>query len=550
MKRTLIFIFLIFLFLSVTAQSLFSPSPKHEVRAVWLTTIGGIDWPHNYAQNQHAIERQQRELCDILDRLQRAGINQVLLQTRIRATTIYPSAYEPWDGCLSGHPGTSPGYDALAYAIDQCHRRGMELHAWVVTIPVGKWDAIGCKRLRQRYPGLVRKIGPEGYLNPEKPQTATYLADICEEITRRYDVDGIHLDYIRYPETWSMRVSADRGRSYITHIVETIHRRVKPLKPYIKLSCAPIGKFDDLSRYRSYGWNAYSRVCQDAQGWLRRGLMDELFPMMYFRGEQFFPFAIDWSENAYGRIVAPGLGIYMLAPSEKDWPLDVVAREMQQLRYHRLGHTYFRSKFFTDNVKGIYRYAQHFDHAPALVPPMTWETSHRPTAPYGLNIVDGQLQWQHEGRVQGDTIYNVYASLSYPVDTDDGRNLVAARLCRRQISVPSSPIPRYYAVTATNRYGTESDPCQMPAPPTSTVERMTDMLACDGHVLTLPKRHPHWDHGTMLAVEDMTGRKMLVTPWQDQSIRVDQLAEGMYQLRSLNARGVTHRLGFFRIVRR
>ena len=90
----------------------------------------------------------------------------------------------------------------------------------------------------------------------------------------------------------------------------------------------------------------------------------------------------------------------------------------------------------------------------------------------------------------------------------------------------------------------------MPAPPTSTVERMTDMLACDGHVLTLPKRHPHWDHGTMLAVEDMTGRKMLVTPWQEQSIRVDQLAEGMYQLRSLNARGVTHRLGFFRIVRR
>lgn len=347
-----------------------------------------------------------------------------------------------------------------------------------------------------------------------------------------------------------MRVSADRGRSYITHIVETIHRRVKPLKPYIKLSCAPIGKFDDLSRYRSYGWNAYSRVCQDAQGWLRRGLMDELFPMMYFRGEQFFPFAIDWSENAYGRIVAPGLGIYMLAPSEKDWPLDVVAREMQQLRYHRLGHTYFRSKFFTDNVKGIYRYAQHFDHAPALVPPMIWETSHRPTAPSGLNIVDGQLQWQHDGRVQGDTIYNVYASLSYPVDTDDGRNLVAARLCRRQISVPSSPIPRYYAVTATNRYGIESDPCQMPAPPTSTVERMTDMLACDGHVLTLPKRHPHWDHGTMLAVEDMTGRKMLVTPWQEQSIRVDQLAEGMYQLRSLNARGVTHRLGFFRIVRR
>src|SRR3712207_1459603 len=92
-------------------------SPKREVRAVWLTTIGGIDWPHSYAQSPRSIERQKQELRDILDRLQRAHINTVLLQTRIRATTIYPSDYEPWDGCLSGFPGTSPGYDALQYAI-------------------------------------------------------------------------------------------------------------------------------------------------------------------------------------------------------------------------------------------------------------------------------------------------------------------------------------------------------------------------------------------------------------------------------------------------
>ena len=90
-------------------QSSFTPmlasSPKHEVRAVWLTTIGGLDWPHSYAQSARSIEKQKQELRNTLDRLQRAGINTVLLQTRIRATTIYPSAYEPWDGCLSGVPG-------------------------------------------------------------------------------------------------------------------------------------------------------------------------------------------------------------------------------------------------------------------------------------------------------------------------------------------------------------------------------------------------------------------------------------------------------------
>ena len=117
---------------SVQAQSLLrnQVAPKYEVRAVWLTTIGGIDWPHSYAQSAHSAEKQKRELTDILDRLQAAHINTVLIQTRVRGTMIYPSAYEPWDGCLSGFPGKSPGYDALKFAIDECHKRGMECHAW------------------------------------------------------------------------------------------------------------------------------------------------------------------------------------------------------------------------------------------------------------------------------------------------------------------------------------------------------------------------------------------------------------------------------------
>ena len=104
-------------------------APLHEVRAVWLTTIGGLDWPHSYAQSSASIEKQKNELRSILDKLQHAGINLVFLQTRVRATTIFPSTKEPWDGCLSGKPGTSPGYDALAFAIDECHKRGMQLHA-------------------------------------------------------------------------------------------------------------------------------------------------------------------------------------------------------------------------------------------------------------------------------------------------------------------------------------------------------------------------------------------------------------------------------------
>ena len=146
--------------------AMWTASPKHEVRATWLTTIGGIDWPHSYQ-----AEAQKRELNRTLDQLQAAGINTVIIQTRVRATTIYPSDIEPWDGCITGTPGKKASYDPLQLCIDECHKRGMECHAWVVTIPVGKWNKLGCKQLRQKYPKLIKKIGEDGYMDPEQKET-------------------------------------------------------------------------------------------------------------------------------------------------------------------------------------------------------------------------------------------------------------------------------------------------------------------------------------------------------------------------------------------
>ena len=450
---------LLALVLSAKAQT-----PKHEVRAVWLTTIGGIDWPHSYSTTT-----QKAELISILDQLQQAGINTVLIQTRVRATTIFPTTTEPWDGCLTGHPGTSPGYDPLQMCIDECHRRGMECHAWIVTIPVGKWNGTGCKQLRQKYPTLIKKIGDEGYMNPEMPQTGDYLANFCAEVTRKYDVDGIHLDYIRYPETWKIKVTRQQGRQYITDIVTKINRAVKSLKPWIKLSCSPIGKYDDLSRYRSSGWNANTTVCQDAQGWLRDGLMDALFPMMYFQGNNFYPFAIDWHEHSYGRIVAPGLAVYMMHPREKNWDLDVITREMSVLRQIGLGCTFFRSKFFTDNTKGIYDFTRDFNIVPALIPPMTWTGKQAPSAVAQLKIkrsmTADNISWQKAvDYSDGDyLLYNVYASESLPVDINNPENLIAVRQRELSITVPHKGRTLHYAVTAMNRYGLESKPVETAA---------------------------------------------------------------------------------------
>ena len=159
MKRTLILIYVLIACITTKAQPMAMPTLTDEIRAVWLTTIGGIDWPRTYATSPATIEQQKRELTQMLDRLKRIRINTVLLQTRIRGTVIYPSSLEPWDGCLTGKPGRSPGYDPLRFAIDECHKRGMELHAWVVTLPLGKWNGAGCRNMASKYPKLVRKIG-------------------------------------------------------------------------------------------------------------------------------------------------------------------------------------------------------------------------------------------------------------------------------------------------------------------------------------------------------------------------------------------------------
>lgn len=536
-----------------------NPNPKYEVRAVWLTTIGGIDWPHSYAQSERSAEKQKEELRAILDRLQKANINTVLLQTRIRATTIYPSQYEPWDGCLSGFPGKSPGYDALQFAIDECHKRGMEVHAWVVTIPVGKWNSYGCRQLRKRFPRLIKRIDQDGYMDPEATQTGCYLAEMCREIVQRYDVDGIHLDYIRYPETWKFRISKDQARGNITRIVEKIHQAVKKEKPWVKMSCSPIGKFDDLSRYWSHGWNAYTKVAQDAQAWLKDGLMDELFPMMYFRGDQFFPFAIDWKEHSYGKIIAPGLGIYFLDPKEGKWNISDITSELYHLRNIGEGHAFFRNKFLLDNHQGVYDFVSaHFNRYPALVPPMTWESNKRPQQPVTLRIEenegtttlrwDNSLQYEDGTAIKTPSIYNnVYASKEYPVDVHDARNLILTRTNRRQLTTRTGNTPTYYAVTTTDGFGNESRAKQLSQ--TAVVKTATRYgkacrLTTTGESIILPSSI-HETDCQYIIVKNMQEQAVYITKPQNRKINIKKIKDGIYTLNYVNYRNIEHTLGTF-----
>lgn len=537
--------------------------PKYEVRAVWLTTLAGLDWPHNKAIDTNSVEKQKQELTDILDKLKAANINTILFQARTRAASIYPSSIEPWDACLTGTYGKSPGYDPLAFAIDECHKRGMEIQAWIVTMPVGKWNSENCKAIRKKNPGLIVKIGTEGYIDPSSPMAALYIANICREITSRYDIDGIHLDYIRYPETWPLKMSdrlnKKRKRNYhtiaddinvttrqknITAIVRAAHNAIKQLKPWVKLSCATIGKHSDLARYSSRGWNALVKGCQDTQKWLETGIVDQLYPMAYFQGDNFYPFIIDWKENSYGHTIVPGIGIYRLTRNEGDWPIGEIIRQMHVSRAAGMGFAMFRERFLLDNTKGLYEFTKdEFAPFPALVPPIQQSSGQNISTPQNLRTVkhDGYetLIWDKNPEEDNGTAYNIYASSTYPVDTDNPCNLIAIRHPNRHITIKTER-KLYFAVTSTNRYGIESPSVQQVKATTSDTGKF---IYNDGTNISLPPKDELHDVEYIL-LKDLSGRNIATRPYKGYNADISELPDGCYTIYSLNAKGITHRLGF------
>lgn len=465
------------------ALSTTPPSPKYEVRAAWLTTYLSLDWPRTQVKSPADTLQQQRELLALLDGLKAIGTNVVLFQVRTRGAVLYASQHEPWDVCLTGQFGRSPHYDPLAFAIQACHARGMQLHAWLVTFPLAKLTTAkshGTQGVHLKQKQATLKTSENYMLDPGHPTTAHYLATLATEIVTRYAVDGIHLDYVRYPEnsiryddTHTYRTygrgqnKADWQRDNVTRVVAHVAQAVKAIRPWVRMSASPVGKYADTPRYPAGGWNARDAVKQDAALWLQHGYMDMLFPMMYFRDNHFFPFALDWQERSYGRTIVPGLGTYML--TERQWPLSDLTRQLHTLRRWGMGHAHFRTQFALDDSKGVRPVLHQFCATPAFVPPMTWADSLPPAAPqqatahlvphrYGLS-----LHWQP---VHDDTpvTYRIYAA---PIGIDtphlaDLRQLLVADLKTPSFTYTPAQAQRLYttfAITAVDAYGNESAPC-------------------------------------------------------------------------------------------
>ena len=543
MNRILYTLLLISCLLVGGVSSAQEVSPKYEYRAVWVTVIENLDWPRTIAGDSEGVARQKAELIALLDSLQAMHVNTILLQTRVRGDVIYPSAIEPFSYLFAGKTGKSPGYDPLAYAIEECHKRGMQLHAWIVTLPLGKDSHVyrqGKQALSRRRADLCTHYGGQWYMEPGNPQTADYIVQLVKEVVSNYDIDGLHLDYIRYPDRTAGYPDAALYRKYgkgltlsdwrrknITTIARAVYACVKELKPWVRVSCAPLGKFDDLTRYSSLGWNAYDAVYQDAQGWLRDGIMDILFPMLYFKGNNFYPFVLDWQENSHSRHIVPGIGTYRLLPEYGGWSSLELERQM---RTSRSAGTAGTAMFRAEHVVGCgYDAFTRVYHKPAFVPPMEWGAGSAPQAPQAVlaqrNDSLMSISWGAVHAADGEppVRYNVYGSLGNSVDIENIDNLLASSLATTSFVWRCRTFsPLTLAVTAVDAYGRESAPAVV----VSDDERFQ-------HEITLPEPTT-W--GSRVEVTDIYGRRLY---WGKYSKRVGVrgLHAGQYVLKLYDRHG-------------
>lgn len=319
-------------------------SIHEEMRAVWLTTVYGLDWPRDKADTPDGVRRQKESLVRILDRLQADGYNTVFLQLRHSGTVIYPSDYEPLSTRFAGE-GFFGDYDPVRFAIEACHERGLSLHAWIVTYPLSS---------SKRYPHPILSDHPSWaiphkgshHLDPGNPEVRTYIAHLATDLVRRYPVDGIHFDYFRYPEgaehfmdggsyarysNGSMS-KADWRRNNLTLQLREVRDSLQHLGAHTLVSVAPLGKLRKIADLgRPHGWTAYESVYQDPETWGREGLVDFIVPMMYYRDNLYSPFLREWKERVERYIpVVAGLAPYRV--EETGWPESVIKEQIDEER--------------------------------------------------------------------------------------------------------------------------------------------------------------------------------------------------------------------------
>ena len=367
-----------------------APEPPREFRAVWVSTVYNLDWPSRAGLS---AAQQKQELLTILNKAVQLKLNAIILQIRPNGDAFYRSNLEPWSAWLSG-PGVNPGYDPLAFAITEAHKRGLELHAWFnpfrATIsgrPVGR------NHISRRNPSLLMQAGSTTILNPSSNAAQQHVLNVIMDVVRRYDIDGVHLDDYFYPYPPHHNVRDGRSpaqrRAAIDAFVQRLYSSVKQLKPWVRVGISPFGIWQP--GYPSgvqAGVNAYEHLACDARKWLSRGWGDYLAPQLYWRidSDQSFTALMRWWAGINpGRPVWPGIASARIDsredPGRPASEIDAQIDYSRRLARQSAGQLFWSWRSIGNNAGGIQNYLARRYTTYAVPPAMPWCGNVRPGRP-------------------------------------------------------------------------------------------------------------------------------------------------------------------------
>ena len=434
----------------------------------------GLDWPKTFDPTE-----QQRSLREIVAKLKAANFNTIYFQVRGRADAMYRSKYEPWSQQLTGTLGENPGWDPLQFIIDEAHAQGMELHAWFNTFLVKsggpKPTDSNPQHVILSHPEWMHQVNGEWWFDPGLPEVRDYNLKVAMDIVRKYDIDGIQFDFIRYPgrpfpddvtyKKYGGNFSkSDWRRENINMFVRALHDSAIALKPMLKVGATPIGIYTNINGAR--GQQSYTELYQDSRRWLREGIMDYIVPQVYWTigstpGDPDFAAIVkDWADNTNSKQIFIGVGAY------KAEILEQVPQLIDTTRTAGLkGVSFFRYENISKllDVGGRFKYQ-------AEIPPMPWKDPIPPNSPLNVqvqNITDGifMVQWRHPDIASdgdGAKYFNIYRSPVKPIDVNNPSYLigrVSNRTTQFVDTINRVASPKYdYAVIAVDKGNNESAP--------------------------------------------------------------------------------------------
>ncbi len=474
------------------AETAAPPAPQREMRGAWVASVFNINWP---SRKGLPVTQQKAELIRILDRLNELKFNAVFFQIRPASDALYQSQFEPWSEYLTGEMGRAPEpfYDPLTFAVEEAHKRGLELHAWLnpyraYIFSPGKKAVFSPDHISKRHPEWVRRYGKHLWLDPGEKGVQDHVVGVIKDIVTRYDVDGIHFDDYFYPyreqvdektkstefpdeRSWQAYLKTggklprdDWRRENVNTLVERLNHDIHGIKPWVRFGISPFGIWKSGVPAQIKGLNAYQELYADSRKWIYEGWMDYIAPQLYWAIDapaQSYPILLKWwtEQNPKSRHIWPGNSTSHVSGK---WPAGEIINQIKLTRAQAgaTGNILWNLNRVLNNDAGLAEALVSEAYVnDALAPAYPWLSTNVPPKP-DLNVTAGKdkkVKW-HAGEpiARNSPMENKPWLWVVQTHTKDGwvTEITASETDRMDLEDDADVV----AVTSVNRYGTASSP--------------------------------------------------------------------------------------------